>query len=69
MHSLAIHQLDALNNRCAHQAPMTPFTIGQAHEVMRVHIACRAKKCPRKAVALHTLIDACRVVSSTSKPR
>ncbi|MGW3545655.1 hypothetical protein ACWDNI_34635 [Nocardia niigatensis] len=53
----------------AHQAPATPFTIDQAHMVMRDHVACRAKRCPRKAAALQALVDAGRVVLDTSKPR
>ncbi|MBF6165068.1 hypothetical protein IU486_09815 [Streptomyces gardneri] len=67
--SLAIYQLIALYDVAAHQAPILPFTVGQAHEVMRIHIACRAKHCARKAAARQVLIDAGRMVPDTSKPR
>lgn len=67
--SLAIYQLIAMTGQEAHQAPIVPFTIQQAHTVMRYHVACRAKRCPRKAAALDTLIEAGRVVPSQTKPR
>ncbi|MGW4330539.1 hypothetical protein ACWEKR_32200 [Nocardia sp. NPDC004573] len=67
--SLAIYQLIAMTGQAAHQAPLVPFTISQAHAVMRYHIACRAKRCPRKAAALNTLVQAGRVVPSETKPR
>ncbi|WP_433598739.1 hypothetical protein ACQPXH_23970 [Nocardia sp. CA-135953] len=69
MHSLAIHQLSVLIEQEDHQAPTEPFSIGQAHQIMRFHVACRAKRCPRKAAALQVLVDAGRVVASTTKPR
>ncbi|WP_040776344.1 hypothetical protein [Nocardia pneumoniae] len=66
--SLAIYQLIALYDAAAHQAPTLPFTIGQAHEVMRLHVACRAKHCLRKAAARQVLIDSGRLVPDLSKP-
>jgi hypothetical protein len=68
-HSLAMYQLIALCDAGAHQAPMLPFTIAQAHEVMQIHVACRAKQCPRKAAAQDVLVEAGRMVLSTSKAR
>jgi len=65
MHSLAIHQFQ----QEMHQAPLVPFTVAEAHSVMQFHVACRAKKCPRKAAALQALVEAGRVVPFTSKPR
>ncbi|MBF6340648.1 hypothetical protein IU450_32840 [Nocardia abscessus] len=67
--SLAIYQLIARTGQAAHQAPLAPFTISQAHMVMRYHVACRARRCPRKAAALDTLVQARRVVPSETKPR
>ncbi|MEU2030969.1 hypothetical protein [Nocardia amamiensis] len=62
-----MYQLVALNDAAAHQAPIQPFTIGQAHEVMRVHVGCRAKHCARKAAAHQVLIDNGRMVPDTRK--
>ncbi|MEV6096223.1 hypothetical protein [Nocardia sp. NPDC051981] len=67
--SLAMYELIALCDPAAHAAPMVPFTPAQAHEVVQIHIACRAKICPRKSAALDTLAEAGRMVLSTSKPR
>ncbi|NKY25531.1 MULTISPECIES: hypothetical protein [Nocardia] len=67
--TLAIHQLANMTEQETHLAPDAPFTVRQAHTVMQFHVACRAKKCPRKAAALQALSDAGRVVPSTSKPR
>ncbi|MGW4844889.1 hypothetical protein [Nocardia brasiliensis] len=67
--SLAMYQLIAMCDESAHQAPSVPFTVVQAHTVMRYHVACRAKRCPRKGAALDALVAAGRVVPSTSKPR
>lgn len=69
MHSLAVYQLIALCDAAAHQAPILPFTVDQAHEVMRIHLDCRAKDCLRKAAARQVLVDSGRMVPSTSKPR
>lgn len=68
-HSLAIYQLIALCDSAAHVAPVLPFNTEQAHEVMRIHVGCRAKHCPRKTAALQTLIAAGRLIPATSKPR
>ncbi len=67
--SLAMYQLIALCDAGAHQAPMLPFTIAQAHEIMQIHIACRAKQCPRKAAAQQILIDAGRMVLAPNRLR
>ncbi len=69
MHSLAIHQLAAMSDETSHKAPDVPFTVGRAHGVMQFHVACRAKKCPRKAAALHALAEAGRLVPSTTHAR
>ncbi|MGN2635061.1 hypothetical protein ACTD5D_02460 [Nocardia takedensis] len=69
MHSLAMYQLIAMCDETAHQAPVLPFTVEQAHTVMRYHVACRAKRCPRKASALQTLVDAGAMVPSQRHPR
>ncbi|MDE1669121.1 MULTISPECIES: hypothetical protein [Nocardia] len=66
--SLAMNQLIALFD-AAHQAPSKPFTVGRAHEVMQIHVACRAKHCARKAAARQVLIDAGRMVPDTSRPQ
>ena len=68
-HSLAMHQLIAMTGQEAHQPPAVPFTIEQAHTVMQFHVACQANRCPRKAAALDTLVDAGRVVPNDTKPR
>ncbi|WP_157128955.1 hypothetical protein [Nocardia amamiensis] len=68
-HSLAMYQLVALCDAAAHAAPMLPFTVDQAHEVMQIHLNCRAKNCPRKQAALDTLAEAGRVVPTMTKPR
>ncbi len=44
-----------------HEAPKTPFTPAQAHEVMRSHRACRRGDCARKDAAWMVLVDAGRV--------
>ncbi len=67
--TLAIHQLATITQQETHLAPETPFGIDQAHSVMQFHVACRAKRCPRKAAALQTLAEAGRVIPSSSKPR
>ncbi|WP_280390480.1 hypothetical protein [Nocardia brasiliensis] len=67
--SLAVYQFVALCDESAHQVPPVPFTVDQAHAVMRSHVACRAKRCARKQAALKTLVAAGRLVLSTSKPR
>lgn len=67
--SLAMYQLIALCDSTAHVAPTLPFSVGQSHEVMRLHVACRAKHCARKASALQVLVDAGRIVPSTNRPR
>ncbi|MGY1946234.1 hypothetical protein [Nocardia asiatica] len=67
--SLAIYQLIAMTGQEAHQAPIVPFTISQAHTVTRYRVACRARRCPRKAAALDTLVQAGRVMPSETKPR
>ncbi|MBF6259883.1 hypothetical protein IU468_26755 [Nocardia farcinica] len=69
MHSLAMYHLVAMCDEAAHQAPVVPFTIEQAHTVMRYHVACRAKRCPRKAAVLQALVDAGRVKPSAIHPR
>ncbi|MGW4370788.1 hypothetical protein ACWEKT_34630 [Nocardia takedensis] len=58
-----------MTNQEAHQPPTVPFTIDQAHSVMQFHVTCRASRCPRKAAALETLVEAGRVVLSTTKAR
>lgn len=68
MHSLAMSQLVAQVEQEAHQAPTVPFTIDQAHRVMQFHVACRAKRCPRKAAAQLALVDAGRMVLAETKP-
>lgn len=67
--TVAICQLATITQAEPHQAPAQPFTINQAHAVMQLHVACRAKKCPRKAAALQTLISAGRLIPPASKPR
>ncbi|WP_280447102.1 hypothetical protein [Nocardia brasiliensis] len=62
-------QLVAMCDESAHQAPSVPFTVEQAHTVMQYHVACRAKRCPRKDAAQQALADAGRLVPSISKPR
>ncbi|WP_280498176.1 hypothetical protein [Nocardia asiatica] len=67
--TLALSQLASTTNQKFHHAPSEPFTVSHAHQVMQFHVACRAKRCPRKCAALQALIDAGRVVSSMSQPR
>ncbi|MFE7745174.1 hypothetical protein [Nocardia sp. NPDC057455] len=68
-HSLAIYQLIALCDAAAHRAPTLPFSIAQAHDVMQIHAACRAKDCARKAAARQVLIDSGRMVPDPSRPQ
>ncbi len=68
-HSLAMYQLIALCDAAAHRAPMMPFSIAQAHDVMQIHVTCRAKHCARKAAARQVLIDSGRMVPDPSKPQ
>lgn len=67
--TLAIHQTVVLSGQETHRDPGQPFTVDQAHTVMRYHLACRARKCPRKAAALRALVTAGRLVVSTRHPR
>lgn len=67
--SLAMYQLIALCDAGAHQAPMLPFTVAQAHGIMQIHVACRAKQCPRKAAALQVLVEAGRMVLAPNRMR
>ncbi|WP_280188136.1 MULTISPECIES: hypothetical protein [Nocardia] len=69
MYSLAAHQPVAMVEQEAHQPPAIPFTATQAHLVMQFHIACRAKRCPRKAAALSALVAAGRLVLAENHPR
>lgn len=69
MHTLAMHQTIAMSEQETHAAPQTPFSVERAHLVVQFHVACRAIRCPRKAAALQVLVEAGRVVLSTSKPR
>lgn len=69
MYSLAIYQAVALCDPAAHRAPRVPFTVSQAHEIVQIHVACRAKQWPRKAAAQDTLVAAGRLVLSSTKPR
>jgi hypothetical protein len=39
MYSLAMYQLVAMCDEAAHQASTTPFTVDQAHTVLRHHVA------------------------------
>ncbi|WP_280250359.1 hypothetical protein [Nocardia abscessus] len=66
-HSLAMYQLIALCDAAAHRAPRLPFSIAQAHDVMQIHVACRAKHCARKAAARQVLIDSGRMVPDPSR--
>lgn len=68
-HSVAMYQLIAMCDESAHQVPTVPFTVEQAHTVVQYHVACRAKRCPRKAAALQALVEAGRLVLSTTHPR
>ncbi|MEV0548775.1 hypothetical protein OG308_16405 [Nocardia salmonicida] len=67
--SLAMYKLIALCDAGAHTAPMLLFTPAQAHEVMQIHVACRAKQCPRKSVALDVLVSAGRMVPAENRLR
>ncbi|KAF0835705.1 hypothetical protein [Nocardia caishijiensis] len=67
--SLAMYKLIALCDAGAHAAPMLPFTPAQAHEVMQIHVACRAKECQRKNAAMQVLVEAGRIVRAQNRPR
>lgn len=41
-----------------HNAPPRPFTVEQAHPVMRQHLECDLAKCGRKREARRTLVEA-----------
>ncbi len=64
-----MYHLIAMTRQEAHATPVSPFTVEQAHQIMQFHVACRANRCPRKAAALSRLVEAGRVVPSTTKPR
>jgi hypothetical protein len=69
MNTLAMYHAVALSEQETHQVPDEPFTVDQAHIVMRYHVACRAIRCPRKAAALAALVAAGHVVPSEQHPR
>jgi hypothetical protein len=41
-----------------HEVPSRPFTVDEAHQVMRSHRACKRSECRRKDAAWMTLVDA-----------
>jgi hypothetical protein len=41
-----------------HEAPITPFSVAQAHQQMRLHRTCNRDDCARKDAAWMTLVDA-----------
>jgi hypothetical protein len=45
-----------------HGVPLEGYDVDGAHCAMRVHLDCRAWRCPAKADALSTLVDAGRIV-------
>ncbi|WUA11159.1 hypothetical protein OG225_16805 [Nocardia sp. NBC_01377] len=69
MHSLTTRQLAAMTPQEAHQAPVVPFTIEQAHRIMQFHVACRVRRCPRKAAAQGVLVTAGKQVLAVNRPR
>lgn len=69
MHSLAAHQPVDMVKQEAHQPPAVPFTATQAHRVMQFHIACRAKRWPRKAAALSVLVATGRLAPAENQLR
>jgi len=59
----AIHEYYlALANDIDHRAPITPYSIIQAHSAMQLHVECLAGRCPAKGTALRLLIEEGRVV-------
>lgn len=57
MYSLSLSQVLAMASGTPHAAPAFRLSVGAAHQVMRDHIECRARRCPRKAAAFDTLIE------------
>jgi hypothetical protein len=62
MNSLAMHHTVTLMQQEAHRPPDAPFTTEQAHAVMQFHVVCRVSKCPQKAAAYNTLVEAGKIV-------
>ncbi|GAA5060848.1 hypothetical protein [Nocardia callitridis] len=56
--------------RCVHHsAPANPYTVEQAHRVMRQYIACQRGDCARKQVAWDVLVEAGRIVPDAGRQR
>lgn len=62
---MSSHRMDYLLHMAEtnpHRPPTRPFTVAEAHAVMRSHLECRAVRCPRKGAALIVLREAGKVV-------
>jgi hypothetical protein len=57
-----LNRLDAALSGDRHAAPQRPYTVAQAHRVVREHVDCRARRCPAKAAAWDVLVEQGRVV-------
>lgn len=51
----------AMAEGTSHAVPLEGFDVDGAHSAMRVHIGCRAWRCPCKAAALGVLVEAGRI--------
>ncbi|MFC3960800.1 hypothetical protein [Nocardia jiangsuensis] len=67
--SLAMYHLIAMTRQEAHATPISPLRVEQAHRIMQFHMACRARRCARKAAALNALIAAGRLIPDATKPQ
>lgn len=52
-----------------HEAPEEPLTVAEAHLTMQRHCSCQREKCPRKAAAYQTLVEAGRLTPDTGRTR
>ena len=56
--------------RCVHHtAPERPYTIDEAHNVMRQYVACLRHECARKHAAWTVLVEAGRIVPDAGRAR
>ncbi|GAA5041767.1 hypothetical protein GCM10023318_01180 [Nocardia callitridis] len=56
--------------RCVHHIkPTQPYTVEEAHHVMRQYVDCRVWDCQRKRAAWDVLVEAGRIVPDPSRPQ
>ena len=56
--------------RCVHHTkPEQPYTVDEAHHIMRQYVACRRHECARKHAAWEVLVEAGRITPDSGRAR